>query len=229
MAADSRFNINNIVDFRNIILDWYQINGREFLWRNKSASNYQLIISEIFLQRTRAETVSKFLPFFFNKYPSWQSLSSATVDELQEIIKPLGLYKQRGSRLYKLAQELKRKNGRMPQNRNELMEMPGIGQYIANAFELYALKKRSPLLDVNMARLLERYFGERTKADIRYDPYLQGLAVKVTDIPEAKDLNWAILDFAALVCKKNNPKCQLCQLRTNCKKGSEWLKGNIPL
>lgn len=207
---------SDIEYFQEKLLDWFQENGRTFLWRNKSATNYELIISEVFLQRTKAETVSKFLPNFFKKYSSWRQLGDATELELQEITKPLGLYKQRGSRLYKLAQELKRRKGRFPIERNQVAELPMMGQYITNAFELYILKKKSPLLDVNMARLLERFFGERKLADIRYDPYLQTLAYRIVDVKEPKILNWAILDYASLICKKNLPHCEGCKLCQSC-------------
>ena len=65
-----------------------------------------------------------------------------------------------------------------------------------------------------MARLLERYFGERKMADIRYDPYLQKLSYKVVKHERAKKINWAILNFAALVCKPK-PKCDYCQFLKN--------------
>jgi len=207
---------SDIEFFQNVLLEWYSENGRSFSWRKKSATNYEIVISEVFLQRTKAETVSKFLPLFFKKYPSWKQLGEATEDELKEIIKPLGLYNQRGRRLYKLAQELKIKNGRFPTERNQVEDLPMMGQYITNAFELYILKKKAPLLDINMARLLERFFGERKMADIRHDPYLQTLAYRVVNVEKSKELNWAILDFAALVCKKRQPECKSCQLIKSC-------------
>lgn len=212
-------NESDIEFFQNTLLEWYSINGRSFPWRKKSATNYELIIAEVFLQRTKAETVSKFLSLFFKKYPSWKQLGEATEEELKEMIKPLGLYNQRGTRLYKLAQELKIKNGRFPSERNQVADLPMMGQYITNAFELYILKKKAPLLDVNMARLLERFFGERKMADIRHDPYLQTLAYRIVNVEKSKELNWAILDFAALVCKKVHPSCMSCPLIKSCTYG----------
>lgn len=202
--------------FQKTLLEWYTVNGRYFLWRKKSATNYELIIAEVFLQRTRAETVAKFLPVFFKKYPSWKQLGEAGELDLQEFTRPLGLYKQRGSRLFKLAQELKIRKGRFPKERHQVEEMPMMGQYITNAYELYVLKKKSPLLDVNMARLLERFYGERKMSDIRYDPYLQTLAYRVVDVSKSKEINWAILDYASIICKKTNPLCNLCVLRRKC-------------
>jgi len=202
--------------FQKILLDWYSENGRDFPWRKKSATNYELIMAEVFLQRTKAETVARFLPSFFKKYSSWKQLGDVNEDELQETIKPLGLYNQRGSRLYKLAQELKIRKGRFPKERNQVEDISMMGQYITNAFELYILKKRSPLLDVNMARILERFFGKRNLADIRYDSNLQTLAYRVVDINNSKELNWAILDYASIICKKIRPKCELCVISSQC-------------
>jgi A/G-specific adenine glycosylase len=202
--------------FQNKILCWYENNGRHFPWRNKSATNYQKIISEALLQRTRAEVVAKFFPNFIKKYPSWNQLGNANEEELQDILKPLGLYKQRGSRLYRLAQILKNKKGRFPKNRADVEELPLMGQYITNAYELFILKRPSPLLDVNMARVLERYFGPRQKADIRHDPYLQDLSKKVVNHTNFKEVNWAILDFGSLICTARKPKCFDCLFVKTC-------------
>ncbi len=202
--------------FQTELLIWFKTNGREFLWRKKSASNYIRIISEILLQRTKAETVNKYMPIFLKKYPSWIQLGNATEMELIKTLKPFGLSNQRGKRLYKLSQELKRRNGVFPRERSLVEEMPMMGQYITNAFELFVLKRPSPLLDVNMARVLERFFGPRKLADIRYDPYLQTLSRRITTHDKIVAINWAILDFASLVCKAKEPECQKCPLSTKC-------------
>lgn len=205
-----------IKEFQEKILKWFEIEGRQFPWRNISATNYQKIISEVLLQRTQAGTAAKFFPQFIKKYPSWKKLGLASESELQETLKPIGLYMQRGSRMFKLAQELRKRNGRFPNNRADVEDIPMMGQYITNAYELFILKKPSPLLDVNMARVLERYFGPRKLADIRYDPYLQNLSKRVVEHPETIKINWAILDFGALICKKRKPLCDSCPLNKKC-------------
>ena len=67
--------------FQNTLLCWFSENGRKFPWRKDSATNYELIISEVFLQRTKADTVGRFLPVFFKRYPSWKQLGEATKEE----------------------------------------------------------------------------------------------------------------------------------------------------
>ena len=212
----TNFDNKDIKIFQQRIIKWFKENGRKFPWRNSSANNYQKIISEVLLQRTQAATVSKFFPSFIQKYPSWKKLGLATESELQNTLKPIGLHKQRGARMYKLAQEMKTRKGRFPKTREEVEHIPMMGQYITNAYELFILKKPSPLLDVNMARVLERYFGPRELADIRYDPFLQTLSKRIVEYQNINQINWAILDFATLICKKRKPKCEICPLCNSC-------------
>lgn len=201
--------------FRENLLKWFKEYGRLFPWRNKSTTIYQRIIAEILLQRTQAGTAARLLPEFLAKYPSWKTLSQATEGELAEYLRPIGLWNQRASALYRLASEMIKRNGRFPTQRTELESLPGIGQYIANAVLLFQYGERQPLLDSNMARLLERYFGPRKLVDIRYDPYLQDLSRKVLEVGNPKELNWAMLDHGALICTKN-PRCDECPLREGC-------------
>jgi A/G-specific adenine glycosylase len=200
------------------LLKWYKVSGRHFPWRNKSISTYQKIIAEVLLQRTKAETVAKFFKQFVKDYPSWKSLADADLKEIENYLKPVGLYRQRSIRLQNLAKEMLKRKGRLPKDRTDLESIPFMGQYIANAVELIVFNQPSPLIDVNMARVLERNFGKRKMADIRYDPYLQGLAKKLSDHKNSKDLNWAVLDFAAIICKANGPICKNCVLSVKCKK-----------
>lgn len=206
----------NISIFQQTLLNWYSKNGRHFPWRNKRLTQYQIIIAETLLQRTKAETISKFYSKFIKDFPNWTSLAQADTAAIEIYLKPIGLYKQRATRLKNLAVEMVKRKGKIPRERNELESIPYMGQYIANAVELIIYKQPLPLIDVNMARLLESYFGKRKMSDIRYDPYLQHLSYKVINHSQAKEINWAILDYAALICRAKNPKCNICKLRTSC-------------
>lgn len=215
--AGRKISNEKIEFFQEKILEWYKENGRDFPWRKKGLTYYQYVIAEVLLQRTKAETVAKFFPKFIKDYPNWKELANAKLEAIEEYLKPLGLHRQRSKRLISLANEMMKRNGRLTKNRQELEAIPFIGQYIANAIELIIYKQPSPLIDVNMSRLLERYFGKRKMADIRYDPYLQKLSYEIVNHQRAKDINWAILDFAALICKASNPKCKSCILVKYCK------------
>ncbi len=205
-----------LLEFRRRLFAWYANNGRNFPWRRSSASKYKLVISELLLQRTRAETVANFFDTFIHQYPSWKKLAEATAPEIGQVIQPIGLWKRRALTLKQLATVMAKRNGRFPRARAEVEALPGVGQYITNAILLLCHGEAQPLLDANMARVLERVFGPRKLADIRYDPYLQDLALEVVRCKEAKELNWAILDLAASKCLPRKPRCSTCPLEMMC-------------
>jgi A/G-specific adenine glycosylase len=178
------------------------------------------------LQRTRAETIAAFFPEFIREFPSWKVLNTANIEQLQHSLQPIGLWRRRAASIYALAQEMAKRNGRFPQRREEIEALPGIGQYITNAILLFCHKVPQPLLDANMARVLERVFGPRKLSDIRYDPYLQNLAMQIVHSKHPKEINWAILDLAATICLIKNPLCHACPLVAMCswnKKKSETI------
>lgn len=211
------YNKNDIKYFRKQLLHWFKSNQREFPWRKKEISNYEIIISEILLQRTKANTVAKYYHVFFGQYPDWKSLINATIEDLERTLKPLGLYKHRAKRLNKIIDEFKKKDGLMPKNKGELQDSNLATLYLSNAYELFILNKRAPLLDVNMARVLSRYFNPKEIKDVRNDKELQALSRIVINVKNCKELNWAILDFASLICKSKKPSCCTCILSSRCK------------
>ncbi|HRG22085.1 MAG TPA: DNA (cytosine-5-)-methyltransferase [Saprospiraceae bacterium] len=211
------WNKNEIKYFRTVLLEWFASNKREFPWRKDGVSSYELIFSEILLQRTKAETVAKYYDYFFNKFPDWDRLVLATDKELEEIFKLFGLHTQRVGRVRKIIEEYELKNGVLPKNKDELQDSSLASLYISNAYELFILKNKAALLDVNMSRVLSRFFYPKKFKDIRYDKIIQDLAHNVINVKACKELNWAILDYAALVCKQQKPKCQDCKLSSKCR------------
>ena len=206
-----------IEEFRTLLIPWFSKHGRSFVWRQASVTEYQIIIAEILLQRTQATTVDRFLPMFFDRYPSWEDIARSGEDEVAEVLKPIGLWRRRADTLTKLAQQIVTRHGVFPNRRAEIELLPGVGQYIANAIEMICFGIPRPLLDNNMSRVIERYFGPRKLADIRYDPYLQKLAARVVDTTEFLQVNWAILDLAALICIPKAPRCLKCPLSSKCR------------
>ena len=195
---------------------FYADSGRSFPWRESTADNYARIVSEVLLQQTRAETVSAIFDSFILRYPNWETLSKARINELQNFIKPLGLWRRRSFALKALAQEITRSE-KLPSERAQIEALPAVGQYVANAIELFCFERPRPLLDVNFARVLERYYGPRSHSDIRHDPFLQKTAQRIVEIGNPKKTNWSILDLGAKVCTARNPNCQACPLRRGCK------------
>ena len=211
---------HRITALRKRLLAWYELNGRPFRWRDPEASLYEKICVEVLLQRTRAPTVQKIYPTFFAQFPSWSAIANAETVELEEALRPLGIWRRRAIALRSLASYALEHRGNFPSTREALLEIPAIGQYVANAVLLFQHGKPRPLLDVNMARVLERYLRPRQLADIRHDPWLQAAAHwLVRSRPTAVKTNWAVLDLAATTCTPRLPKCTACPAQSVCNTG----------
>ncbi len=202
--------------FRARLLGWFAANRRPFPWREPGRAPYEIVIAEILLQRTPAATVARVYDAFMERFPAWSALAASTPDDLRPLLEPLGLWQVRAGILARVAQAMEANGGVVPSSRPELERITGIGQYTAAAILLVVHGQAEPLLDANMARVLERYFGPRTRADIRDDPYLHALARQIVRGPRSLDINWAILDVAALVCQARRPLCDQCPVRARC-------------
>lgn len=202
---------------RGKLLAWFKSHGREFPWRKPEASEYERICVEVLLQRTRVETVAVIYGSFFDRYPDWSSLASAPTSELEEVLRPLGLWRRRAKSISALAAYADGRQGQFPVAEAELARVPAVGQYVANAIQLFQQGKAKPLVDVNMARFLERYLRPRRLADIRHDPWLQAACHWLVDCADPVGINWATLDHAALTCRAHSPRCTCCMFRRTCR------------
>ena len=214
-ALDRLPDKSEVAWFRQTIQSWFKCSRRDFPWRS-SSDPYIICIAEIFLQQTNASRVADFVGSFTDQFPDWDALAKATPAQVEGVIFPLGIYRRRAKTIHSLANVVVKLND-LPRTRRGLEKLPGIGQYIANVLLVVLQHKRMPFLDINMSRLLERFFGPREMADIRYDPYLQVLARKIVNVKDPLSANWMILDFAALVCTKRRPRCLDCPLFERCR------------
>ena len=208
-----------ITRFRGHLLDWYEQYGRDFPWRRPEASVFEKICVEVLLQRTRAETVSAIYKSFFTTFKDWSDIAKSPVVEIEIYLKPLGLWKRRARSIKGLATYAAKREGVFPVTDVELARIPAVGQYMANAILLFQHNQPRPLLDVNMARVLERYLRPRRLADIRYDPWLQAAAHWLVRCDQPKQVNWAILDLGSTICAAQTPRCEICKFRAWCNTG----------
>lgn len=209
MVKESKYTL-----IRNILLKWYDDNKREYPWR-KSNDLYEILVTEILLQKTIALNVSNMYNSFFKKYKDFSSIYNANISELQPAIKVLGLSNKRAQILKDLSQLIVTKhNGEIPRDTDKLKEVNGIADYVSNAFGCFGLNKRTLFFDVNIKRVIMRVFEPQDSKFTRDSMYshLDNFLPKV----EVKYMYWAMLDFGALICSKNKPKCTLCPIAEHC-------------
>ena len=216
------------------LVSWYRKNKRSFPWRD-TKDPYHVWISEIMLQQTRTEAVISYFERFLKQVPDIKSLSLIEDDDLNRLWEGLGYY-SRARNLKKCAIKLMEEhNGKLPEDYEALLKLPGIGPYTAGAIMAIGFGRPYPAIDGNVLRVLARYFA--IEDDIRQDATKNVITKSVEDYyrktePDqafVKDLSQAFMDLGATVCIPNGaPRCDLCPLRENCQAYEQKLIEKIP-
>ena len=198
------------------LLKWFKTNKREFPWRKDNLSPFQLLSAELMLQKTNAAQVEKIFPEFVEKYPNPLSISGLEESFLSNLLQPLGLYNRRARDLKKLTEIIIKDNNTIPKNKKKLIELPGVGDYIANALLCFAFNNKVPIIDANVGRVMKRVYSFPVKAAPSRDKSLTERMNEIIPDKDFKSFNYAILDFAALTCLPRNPRCVDCPLNEFC-------------
>ena len=148
------------------------------------------------------------------RWPTPEAMSKASRSQLEKVIRPLGLVK-RASTLTALAEEVRRL-GEVPRSVMELRSLPGIGRYAATATAAAAFEADEPSVDSVSARVYRRYFGIPAEAEPSEDRGLWETARQASRGSPARELNWAVLDLAAMICLPKVPRCPSCPLQKGC-------------
>lgn len=203
-------------EFSKRLLAWWEQNKRTYPWRVKSVSPYQVLVAEILLKRTTATAASKIFIEFLKKYKDIKSVSEADIRSLEKILLSVGLHKQRAKGLKEIAHYIcEKKNCKIPNNIQELLEIPHIGDYTSRAILSFAYNIPTGIVDSNVIRVINRVFFAGNP--IKVSPSLnQSIVEKLLPQNKHKEFNWAILDFGALVCRYSYPQHKVCPLFEIC-------------
>ena len=186
--------------FSEKLLDWYKINKRQLPWRN-SNNPYYVWISEIILQQTKVSTGLKYFNTFVSKYPTIFDLSKSTEEEVLLIWQGLGYY-SRAINILKTAKVVTNKyDGIFPNVYNDLIKLPGIGDYTASAILSICFNKPYPVIDGNVYRVLSRYFDVKQPIN-KYasKKIFHDLAKSTLDFKNPGDYNEALSEVEELSC-----------------------------
>lgn len=207
------------------MLAWGDKNLRDFAWRH-TKDPYKVFVAESLVQRTKAAQVEPIYRNFLERWPDAQSLSKATQKELRSVIGTLGL-NYRSKRIITIAKQVMEKfGGIIPSEFADLKKLygKGLGDYIAHAILCFAFSQDVPVVDKNVERILKRVFSLAARADAHRDPRLWTFAGRLVPPRRAREYNWSLLDFGALVCTPKNPKCPTCPLLQLCDFGRERMR-----
>ncbi len=203
--------------FRQALLSWYACEKRPLPWR-QSYNPYQVWISEIMGQQTQMERVVDYFSRWITSFPDALAVALAPEQNLLKAWEGLGYY-TRVRNIQRTAQILVSKyDGCVPDDYQQLLDLPGIGPYTAAAISSIAFNQPVPLLDANVERVFARLadIGSPIKQGaIRQKMQAQAEYLLVRE--NARDFNQALMELGALICTPKTPQCPRCPLGAHCK------------
>ena len=204
--------------FRALLLAWYDTNARDLPWR-KDRNPYRVWVSEIMLQQTRVAAVIEHYHEFLRLFPTVEKLARARESSVLAAWSGLGYYR-RARMLHAAAKMVVGEfGGKFPRTAHGWRELPGIGRYTAAAIASIAFGEPAAVVDGNVERVLQRFVGERLKAEPTWD-----IAGKLLDHARPGDFNQAMMELGATVCMPRAPICLACPLVNSCA-----TRGELPM
>lgn len=201
--------------FASKLSAWYHENGRNLPWRNVR-DPYVIWVSEVILQQTRIVQGHDYFLHFIDRFPRVETLAAASEDEVLKCWQGLGYYSRARNMLAAARQIVE--GGGFPECYEDIRRLKGVGDYTAAAIASFAFGLPYAVVDGNVYRVLSRYFGVEEPSDTgKGKKYFAALARNLLpDGKEAADYNQAVMDFGAMQCVPNNPKCGECPLADGC-------------
>lgn len=207
-----------IAAFRDAVLRWHSSHSRDFPWRRPGIAPFKLFVAEMLLRKTAATRVAPVVLNVWARYPDAAALAGAGQRELAAELRPLGLHRVRARALRQCAATIHRLYGGVPPRQHEeLTELPHAGRYVASATRCFAYGEQEPVVDANIARIFERFFGISTERQLHLADEVWEFAGVLMGTAPARAWNFAMLDFAALVCVPRTPRCVECPVARACR------------
>ena len=199
------------------LLTWYDIYKRVLPWRG-IRDPYRIWVSEIMLQQTRVQAVLEYYARFMAELPDVYALAAVGEERLFKLWEGLGYY-SRARNLHRAAQVLVNDcGGEFPRTREELLRLPGVGDYTASAIASIAFGEPEPAVDGNLLRVAARVGGiAEDIMDARVRKRFRAMLTESIDCERPGEWNQAMMDLGATVCLPNGaPLCEKCPARAFC-------------
>ena len=197
------------------LLPWYDENRRTLPWREE-VSAYRTWVSEIMLQQTRVAAVIPYFQRFMAAFPTVEALAEADPEQLMKLWEGLGYY-SRARNLQKAAQIIAERRA-FPRTYEEVLALPGVGDYTAGAILSIAFGQSVPAVDGNVLRVASRITGsEDNILDDATRRRFRALMAQVMPAARPGAFNQALMDLGATVClPSGEPLCSQCPAAAFC-------------
>ena len=208
------------------LLSWYDENARDLPWRHPSASPWAVMVSEFMLQQT---PVSRVLPVYAQWLEAWPTPADLAAAGTGEAVRAWGRlgYPRRALRLHAAATAIVEEHGgEVPSSYDDLLALPGVGDYTAAAIASFAFGGRHPVLDTNVRRVLGRVVGGVEFPATSVSRSERELAEDLLPDDGPTAAAWAVstMELGALVCVATGPACSRCPVSDRC----AWLTAGRP-
>ena len=208
------------------IMSWYGQHARDLAWSRPEVTPWAIMVSEFMLQQTPVERVRGPWQAWLEHWPTPVSLAVAPPGEAVRAWGRLG-YPRRALRLHRAAQMIMRDfDGKVPEDQESLLRLPGVGSYTAAAIGSFAYGRREIVLDTNVRRLLSRLAWGVAYPSATSTRQERALAEELAPRNPRRAAGWAIasMELGALVCRARNPVCDTCPVATLC----AWRQAGYP-
>ncbi len=217
------------VTFSNKLINWYNHNKRDLPWR-KTKDPYKIWVSEIILQQTRIEFGIKYYDKFLKRYPDVKKLANSKEMALMKIWEGLGYYSRAINMLKTAKIVLNSFNGVFPLRYEELIQLPGIGDYTASAISSICNDELQVVVDGNVLRFLSRIHKiDLPIESIKTKKYFKKLGFKLIQDVKPGDFNQALMDYGSTICKPKKFDCNNCLFSSDCKAFNSNSVENYPV
>ncbi len=201
--------MNQNPEIQKQLLSWFSREKRDLPWR-KTTDPYPVWISEVMLQQTQVSRVMEYYGKFLKRFPDIHALAKTTWKEFLPHFRGLGYY-SRGRNMLKTANLIVKKfDGEFPSDAESLRSLPGIGEYTAAAIMSFSWNKPFPAVDTNVSRIMQRVIGCPKNQVKKRTESIFGNTKK------SRDLNYALMDLGAMICRSKKVQCEICPLRSVC-------------
>ncbi len=223
------FNKENQV--KNFLIEWYSVNARILPWRKKNKDKYLnpyfVFVSEYMLQQTTVNTVKNKFKDFIIKWPNIDKLAKATEPQILKFWAGLGYY-SRARNLLKSAKIINKNfKNKIPQSYDELITLPGVGDYTAKAILGIGFNKPVIPLDANIERILVRLHAINKPIN-KVKNKLKDLGSKFKSNKYSSSLIQSFMDYGSEICLPRNPRCDICGINKFCQSYKKKLQLKIP-
>jgi endonuclease-3 len=175
---------------------------------------FKILIGTILSARTRDEVTTAVIKALFSRFKNPDELSRANLSDIKKLIQKIGFYNVKASRLKEVSQLIiKKYNGEVPSNLDDLLTLPGVGRKTANCVLVYGFKKAAIPVDIHVHRISNRIGIVNTKSPEATENVLQ----KSIDKKYWIRVNETFVTFGQNICLPIKPKCNVCQLTKMCK------------